>query len=131
MPTPADMTTDIHTRPQRAAKPPEPRAIGLCPPRPEGDQPVRPINSSHDVHIRIPAELLTSLDARLSRRSLPPTRTAAILQAVERWIDWDTRKEAHAARSSPHSGTNSPHMGGNSPHTDPAPRELTYERIDA
>jgi hypothetical protein len=46
-----------------------------------------------DVHIRVPADLLARLDARLSLRHLRPTRTAAILDAMTRWCDWDERQE--------------------------------------
>lgn len=86
-----------------------------------------------DVHVRIPAELLAALDARLALLPLKSTRTAAITDAITRWVAWDVRR--NSPHASPHSAPNSspsaakrhdlPPHGENHEPTTP---ELTYVR---
>jgi hypothetical protein len=76
-----------------------------------------------DVHIRMPRELLSALDARLDLMPLRPARTAAIVDAITRWVAWDERRASAAPN---------PSMGApkKPPKADDGPRDPTYHPLD-
>jgi hypothetical protein len=115
--------TEVHARPHaRGGR----RAVGASP--------------RADLHVRIPAELVAALDARLGLREFRPTRTAAITDAITRWVAWDIKRNGGSLPpNSPligqKTGVNSPLMppqGQDLPPQGediPGIPELTYERL--
>lgn len=45
------------------------------------------------IGVKLPEDLIRELDEWLAGKSLPPTRTQVIEQAIRKWLDWDREKD--------------------------------------